>query len=380
MKSIRNITALTFVLLLALVGCKKEDSLSHLNVTAVQNFYSPNDNKYVQLLATDGASVVFEWEQAKAEDGGMVLYEVAFDKVGGDFSNPVYKLTSDNNGVTNRATISHKVLNKVASLAGIPSSTDGKIIWTVMSSKGINEVKSTQVRTLSLTTLAGIADPPASIAITGDATEFGTDASKAVNLKPVPNKAGEFEIYTKLTAGKNYSFISVLKGNTRTFNVVSGVLKEVNTPSTVAQTAVYRIHLDLNAGAATYTQIKKLELYFSPTDAYLFELPYIGNGVFQAVNQSIVFKQESWGRDERYKFRMTTTDGTNDSYEWWGSKNADNSRPTAGSPASYWFMLPVSSDRWNNSFKFATEIDNSTSDVTVYFQPDKDYTHTVVKK
>ena len=38
---------------------------------------------------------------------------MVFDKEGGDFSKPIYKVLSDNGGSLSYATISHKTLNKV---------------------------------------------------------------------------------------------------------------------------------------------------------------------------------------------------------------------------------------------------------------------------
>ena len=41
-------------------------------------------------------------------------------------------------------------------------------------------------------------------------------------------------------------------------------------------------------------------------------------------------------------------------------------------------MVPVTNDHWNNSFKFATEVDMSTVDVEVIFNTEvPEYTHSV---
>ena len=70
---------------LSLTGCKKDETLKNLNVAAVQTLYEPVDNKSVVLKASATASVYFEWEPALSEDGTLTMYQVAFDKVGGDF-------------------------------------------------------------------------------------------------------------------------------------------------------------------------------------------------------------------------------------------------------------------------------------------------------
>lgn len=99
--------------------------------------------------------------------------KLIFDKADGDFSDPVSIVTADNNGGTNHATITHKQLNQIAASAGIGSAEEGTLKWTVYASKGINPVKAEEERTLTLTRLAGFAEVPSQLYITGEATEVG---------------------------------------------------------------------------------------------------------------------------------------------------------------------------------------------------------------
>jgi hypothetical protein len=364
------------LVLLALIGCNKDKNLDHTAVTAVKHIFTPEDNRFVKLQPATSASVVFEWEQAKAEDGGLVMYEIAFDKEGGDFSNPVYKMVTDNGGVYNKATVTHKTLNMVASLAGIPSLGTGKLKWTVYSSKGINEVKAAASRIIEVQRPAGFATTPADVFLTGTATEAGADLANAAQLKQVAN--GVFEIYTSLRAG-TYQFADRRTGTPTTYSISGAELKEGGTTTVTGDTKVYRINLDFNNASVTMTEIKEVGLWFAPNNSIYFNLSYTANGVWKAENQAIVFKQEGWGRDERYKFRFKVSDGTTDSFEWMGSSNADNQRPTAASPASYWYLIKIASnDQWNYCYKFQTEADNKNCDVLVNFTTGGPYTHQVV--
>ena len=364
-------------ILLAFVGCKKDEGLRDTRVSAVTAFYEPADSKSIVLQSSASATLYFEWEAAKAEDSGMVLYEIAFDKVGGDFSNPVYKMAADNNGAYNHATISHKQLNKIAGAAGIESSATGKLIWTIISSKGINEMKSAESRTIELTRLAGFADVPYDVYVTGEGSEGGTDLSKASLMKSTA--AGEFEVYTKLTTGKAYNFTDAKVGTPRKFFVDNGKLKEGTTTNTVAKTGVYRIRLDFNVGSVVYTEITDMQIFFCPTNSFLFSLDYIAGGVWKAASKPITFKTESWGKDERYKIKMTTLTGDGVTVgEWWGTPNTD-SRPNSSSPASYYYLFPVNDSQWDGKFKFASEIDGSLSDASVSLKADGAYTHDIKK-
>jgi hypothetical protein len=377
MKSLLIKFSIIASMLLAFVACSKDEDLKDTKVTPVNALYEPTNAKSVVLQSSASASLYFEWEPAKAEDGGMVLYEVAFDKEGGDFSAPIYKMASDNNGGYNHATISHKQLNKIAGMAGIESSETGKLIWTVFSSKGINDVQAKEVRTIELTRLAGFADVPVDVYVTGEGSEGGTDLSKASVMKSIAN--GEFEVYTKLTAGKSFYFTDAKVGTPRKIYTENGLLKEGTANSTVAKTGVYRINLDFNVGSAVYTEVTDMQLFFCPTNSFLFSLPYVGNGEWKASSQPITFKQEGWGRDERYKFKMTTLNSAGETVEeWWGTPNTD-SRPNAQSPASYYYLYPVDNSQWDGKFKFAGEMDMALVDVSVLLQAENPYTH-VVKK
>jgi len=361
---------------LAFISCQK-DELSNTKVTAVKTLYEPTNGKSIVLQSSASASLYFEWEPAKAEDSGMVLYEVAFDKEGGDFTNPIYRMASDNNGGYNHATISHKQLNKIAAMAGIQSAATGKLIWTVFSSKGINDVKAAESRTIELTRLAGFAEVPVDVYVTGEGSEGGADLTKASIMKSTAN--GEFEVYTKLTAGKTYFFTDAKVGSPRKFYTDKGLLKEGTTGSTVAKTGIYRIKLDFNVGSSIYTEITNIQLFFCPTNTFLFSLDYQAKGEWKASSKPITFKQEGWGRDERYKFKMTTINGAGETVEeWLGTPNTD-SRPTASSPASYYYLYPVDNSQWNGKFKFAGEMDMALVDVRVLLQADAPYTHEVKK-
>lgn len=377
MKSIINKIVWVFALLSVLFACSKDETLRDTVVTEVKNIYEPLDNKSVVLQSAAGASVYFEWEAAKAEDSGMVLYEVAFDEAGGDFSTPLYKMASDNNGAYNHATITHKVLDKIMALAGIEPGNKGQVIWTVISSKGVNEKKSTVTRNIEVTRLVGFPDVTAAF-LTGEATEGGADLANAVPMKAI--ETGVFEAYTKLTAGKTYHITDAKTGTPNTFYVDGGKIKAGTNSITVTKTGVYRVVLDFSVASSSYTEITDLQVYFCPTDALLFSLNYIGGGVFKASSKPITFKQEGWGRDERYKFKMTTINGAGETVpEWWGTPNKD-SRPDG--TLAYYFIEQVdilSFDRWDGKFKFAGEMDNALVDVSVIFKADGHYTHEVVK-
>src|SRR4051812_25127979 len=161
------IVVLPALLALMLTGCKKDYKLN-TNIMPVSKLSAPVDNKYIKLQPATSASVSFEWEQARAEDGSLVLYEVVFDKEGGDFSNPVATISSDGGGVENKLTLSHKDLNSMAGKAGIAALATGKLKWTVNASKGFNIKQAAETRTIEVERPNGFAEIPVDVFLTGD--------------------------------------------------------------------------------------------------------------------------------------------------------------------------------------------------------------------
>lgn len=344
-----------------LVSCENDDTMSHTNVSAVSALYSPADNKFFDLNAQ--SSAIFEWEGAKAEDNGVVLYDVVFDREDGDFSNPIYIMPSDGNGFQKTLNLSFSDLNKIAKLAGIESETIGKLKWTVYSSKGINVQKSTVSNVIEVLTASGF-ETPDQLFITGTASENDEAVANAQAFKKIG--ANEFEIYTKLKAG-SYKFITRKNGAPEVFYINEGKLKQDGETTYAGDSKVYKIKVNFSDGSTTMTEIQKVELWFPPLSQYLFEYTYSGGGIWKADNKQIVFKQESWGRDERYKFKFTVVNGGATTEQWYGSVNGDNNRPDANTPASFWYMVPVSNDVWANSFKFSGAVDNKNVNAVINF-------------
>src|SRR5437868_3399904 len=96
--------------LMLIAGCDDEKELD-LNLTEVKTLFTPEDNISIQLKPAQSFSHIFEWSPAHAEDGSLVLYEVAFDQEGGDFTSPFYITTSNGKGVDTKLTLTHADLN-----------------------------------------------------------------------------------------------------------------------------------------------------------------------------------------------------------------------------------------------------------------------------
>ena len=106
---------LIFITLLAAVfGCTQKYELD-TEFTMPTELASPSS---VVLDVTSSSTVVLSWTGGKANDGGIVLYNVLFDEEGGDFSEPIATMPSDL-GAGEQLTLTHAALNTIARNAGI---------------------------------------------------------------------------------------------------------------------------------------------------------------------------------------------------------------------------------------------------------------------
>ena len=65
------------------------------------------------------------------------------------------------------------------------------------------------------------------------------------------------------------------------------------------------------------------------------------------------FKQEGWGRDQRYKFLMTYADG---SIQYWGTKNTTDSNHGAATPEDpYFYIMETPDNQWDQKWKLNDE-------------------------
>ncbi|MFV0590312.1 MAG: SusE domain-containing protein [Draconibacterium sp.] len=369
---IKLLTVASFIF--AFIACSDDGEVRDLDVTAVRSLYEPDNGKTITLQASASATLYFEWEPARAEDSGMVLYEVAFDKADGDFSEPLFVAAADNNGGSNHATFTHKQLNQIAALAGIESSQQGTLKWTVFSSKGISPMKAEEERTLSLTRLSGLADIPDNLYITGAATENGDDLSEALVMKKLAD--GEFEIYTQLTEGESFKFVSATSGTPLEFSL-TGEKVVVGGTSSVSKTGVYKYYLDFNIGSFTSKEVTKVSLYLNWSQLKV-ELPYIGNGVWEVTNYTITGLSGGENSDDRYKFRMESSEGETE----WRAVNND-SKPT-GNEAYYYMVEKTNVEQWTNNQIWKSPAtdgwSDKTYDITFSLNPEGPYTHNLVIK
>jgi hypothetical protein len=339
------------------IQCKKDTRDINLNLTEVADIFIPADGKYIKLDPKSGAAESFEWVQAKAEDGSLVLYEVAFDQENGDFSHPFYTVPSDNKGVMNKLTLTHGDLNKIATLGGSDFYQRKKFKWTVLASKGTNVKQAAVARIIDLERPGGFAVMPAGLYLAGTATEGGDVLASALPMKKL--REGVFEIFTKLKTG-TYKFYDGISGSPKQYyiyedngNKTIGVSGETTFSGT---DKIMRIQIDFNNIAATLTEVKSVQLWYCAGNTFWFTLPYAGNGVWRYNNHIVNYTQMSWGLEQRHKYKMVLNDGSGDKNLWLNYASNDSPDQDGQYPHTLAYKT-INLDRndgsqWDWSWKF----------------------------
>jgi starch-binding outer membrane protein SusE/F len=379
MKYLQNLICYSLLcLLMTIIGCDDEEDLN-LNLTEVQNLLAPEDNASIALKPSQNLSIDFQWDQARAEDGSLVLYEVVFDQVEGDFSAPFYSTLSNGKGVENKLTLSHADLNSIASMGGADFFEKKKFKWTVLASKGSNIKITPTSKTIELERPGGFAVLPSELYITGSATEGGEDISQALKMKQT--ETGKFEIYTKLVPG-NYKFIDGLSGSARTFfiNEEDGQ-KVIGTDSETIYSdteKVYRIRVDFNAISAKIDEVKSVGFWYCWENKVLYDLNYDGGGIWRINDVTVTLSTVPWGLEERHKYKVVLNDGAADFEEWWGYQTDDSpgqdGKYGSADPSYFHAYLIENNDQWNHAWKLdRTAIQGKVADFALKFTTDEPY-------
>ncbi|WP_313380092.1 SusE domain-containing protein [Proteiniphilum saccharofermentans] len=366
--------ALITLLAALFASCSDNMGTPDDRLVAVTSLIEPMDAREVVLEPSVSAALYFEWDYVNPGEAGVATYRIAFDNADGDFSSPIYIITADNNGLANHVTVSHRDLNKIAGKAGINPSATGTIKWTVLSSKGTKTMKSSQEYNLVITRLAGFEDIPMELFITGEATEGGADIANAIAMKNLAE--GEFEIYTRLTAGQPFKFVSGKSGEFTTYSLTDDNIV-IDGSSEVPLTGVYKFYLNFEIGSYTTKHISKVSLFLNWSQLYI-ELPYIGSGVWGVTDYEISGLSGNDNTDDRYKFRMESSEGET---EW---RAADNDSKPTGAPEYYYMVERTNVTQWTDGQIWKSPASDGWSgkryDITFSLNPDGPYTHNLVIK
>lgn len=317
----------------------------------------------VKLDLSSADNIVFSWEGGGANDGGIVLYQILFDKESGDFSEPLLKQQSDLGGLTKR-TLSPVELNKMARLAGLKTGETGSFKWTVTASRGGVERMAETSGKISIT--RPDEEIPEQLYLRGTATENpdGNSAFRTVS-------DGIFTIYTNLKSG-NLLMADTENKDAATYTLNSnGVIVEGSTAwSTEAYDVPIRMTVNFNTKKITIDKISGIRMIWGCNYETIANMSYIGNGIFESPNTSINFvvpggpgapEWLSW-TEERYYFIATI----NNAEVCWGRNDGVHpERPSDSEPITFYELGEFGWSQWDHLWKMAGKLDGKTCTVKI---------------
>src|SRR5690606_5266423 len=105
---------------------------------------------------------------------------------------------------------------------------------------------------------------PASLYISGTATENGAETDQAIAMRERVNadgsKTGTFEIYTSLIGGESLHFRDRASMQSRKFGGANGALVACGEEITAPESGVYRVLVDLNEDRYEFAKIDRWSL------------------------------------------------------------------------------------------------------------------------
>ncbi|MDY0104508.1 MAG: SusE domain-containing protein [Lentimicrobium sp.] len=357
---------LALIAAVLLVGCNEVYEFStEFSVPTTLN--SPAS---VVLDVASANNVKFTWSGGGAEQG-IVIYEVLFDKVGGDFSNPVFRSFSDL-GVDTTFTITQASLNSVARKAGIAPESTGSMLWTVVASKGGVIKESGISKQITVTRPGGIDYTGDTFYLYGTATENNGEGGLAFRKA----EDGVFVIYTKVTTAGDIYFKSTTNDDAfvcyadNTNKVIEGTGS--NNLAANAAGEVYRITVDLNTQKMNIDRIKDVKAIWGATFNVIGNMLYKGNGIFEATNCTIKFIMQSrpetnppswlgWV-EERYYF-IANVNGVD---RCWGRKDGVSpERPTGNETPEFYELREFAWSQWDHLWKMKATLDLTNATITI---------------
>ncbi|RZJ55746.1 MAG: hypothetical protein EOO44_02080 [Flavobacterium sp.] len=389
-KKINRLMSLIAIVLL-LAGCSDSYELQ-TGFDAPQSLVSPTENQLIAIDLENGTTTKFEWEKSNSYYGGVVLYEVVFDKENGDFTNPIFKTVSNGGGGDTWLSMTPKQLIALAKLAGIGVDSEGTIKWKVIASQGGERKAIKEVRTLRLKRPAGIGEIPAELFIYGSGFE-AKDLQSAMKFKKI--EEGVFEIFASLSNGE-IKLCNAVTGN-KVYYILgnNNKLIEADNESAITMNGTgnaYRIVVDFNLLTIKTTEIRSVQM-IRTWQYNLGDLTYIGNHKFEVKNIALPFYHD-WGYpEERYRFWVTTNEGK----EIWGSYHNDqmnasnipglvpfNVEPDGTQPDTYYNIYnladipaPGQNPDWTGMYKLPKGSEDKHANVIIDMSPSGTYKHTI---
>ncbi|WP_224997142.1 SusE domain-containing protein [Cesiribacter sp. SM1] len=251
------------LIMLAVVwSCEEKDNLDPIGNWELSTpaIISPADNTTIVLDETVPTTPVrFEWGPAESSKGYGVKYFFVLDSANSeDFSTPIMRVASADNGKGLFVTPTARQIDQALSMAGYEAGTTINLKWGVIAQSLSKEAVVSQPIAITrfLTESA-----PLTLYISGAATEKGADVTQAIAMKAFKdadgNPANIFEIYTSLKAGEGFKFYSQPAAQSMVYGGANGQLVKNGEAITATEAGQYRITVNFENNTYNLLKIDK---------------------------------------------------------------------------------------------------------------------------
>ncbi|MHA7060150.1 SusE domain-containing protein [Aquimarina sp. M1] len=319
MKTKMNIKHFWFLLLSLLfitISCEEEESnvseISSWELSEATITY-PEDNFSFDLDKDNREDVLrFEWEKPASERDYLITYTWLLDTENGDFSDPLLKVASPDDGTQTFAEVPYFMLDQALSNIGIEPNELVNVKWGVEATSISNTSLSAHIISLRRFDTQG---PPQQLYLSGAASEAGTDISNALLMNKIKRADGTdtntFQIYSALESGLTYNFYSDNSSQASVYTSDGGTIINGNTGIIAPESGVYRITVDFDTETLSLFKIDKWSIVGNVIpNGWGGDVPlsYAGNGVWQAhielmdadagdPNKRFIFRaNDDWGQ------------------------------------------------------------------------------------
>lgn len=382
-----------FSLLLAALfmsACQGEESKEEVVYNLVQAEILPDLLEIEVNLDeySDADPITLEWTDAEWDGYGVVTYDVAFVREGGDFTRPVavFHATSLVDSLRTKRTFTKAELKEVYANASLTTKdSEVTVEWIVRTAGGGKKLQSESVGTLVMT-MTPDPDPfvvgsPIFVVGAGafeagqkmtymPSIDFHTDKAIAAHYNDnAPYcKSFDYEIFTQLTAGQPVYFCTSQTPGDQdwyfTFNTetaetattfVTSIKKDAVLSATVTADGVYRIRLNTATKEIYAKRISRVSHRVWANGATLdHDMTYLGNGVWQTD------RTVPSNKNNGYKFLFFGLDGDQPHGAQYMDLNLNNGSMEGVVP-EYWYVVSVqggaanANGRANGTWKIPTE-------------------------
>ena len=270
-------------------ACSEKDNMDPVGNWEISNpvLTTPAANTTVTLDENEPDGVTrFEWQPSITSNKFIVQYTLVLVPAGStDYDHPIMAVTPANAGKDTWVAPAASEIDYALWAACYPAGAEVKLQWVVIG-KAI-EKKAIESRDITFKRFE-TEYVPTTLFLTGDATEAGSDVTKAIPFRALVdhdgNQTGVFELYTHLNKGATFFFRDQADAHSRKMGGADGKLNCGGAELATTDSAEYQITVDVKNNTYALLKIDRWSLVGDAVEGGWggdVPLAYVGHSVWE---------------------------------------------------------------------------------------------------